>query len=70
MARTKKVKSTGRFGARYGTKVRQKVLAVETKQKKKQRCPFCHKNKVKRVAAGIWICEKCDKKFAGGAYYL
>jgi large subunit ribosomal protein L37Ae len=67
--RTKKVKSAGRFGARYGKRVRTKTAQVEATQKKKQECPFC-KGTVKRVNTGIWECKKCNKKFAGHAYYL
>ena len=67
--RTKKVKAAGRFGARYGTRVRRKIAEVESIQRKKQECIFC-KGTVKRVSTGIWQCKKCNKKFAGHAYYL
>lgn len=70
MARTKKVKSTGRFGACYGKKVRERAAAVEGKQYKKQTCPFCSKPTVKRLAKGIWHCSNCGKKFASNVYYL
>lgn len=60
---------TGRFGSRYGTKVRKNVLAVEKKYKyQKQECPFCGKKAVKREASGIFNCANCGKKFAGGSY--
>ncbi len=63
-------KNTARgFGPKYGTSVRNRWGAVETKRRKEQKCPFCKKN-VKRVAAGIWKCKFCGKKFASGAYYL
>ncbi len=68
-AGTKKVSTTGRFGARYGLKVKQKVLEVEKRQKKKQECPRCHKFQLKRLAKGIWSCQKCAYKFAGRAYW-
>ena len=42
MVRTKKVKASGKFGAGYGTNVRAKFVAVESKQRKKQKCPFCN----------------------------
>ena len=64
----KKVGSTGRFGVRYGRKIRQNVLKVEKLQKIRQKCPYCRKTCVKRLASGIWYCEKCDSKFAGRAY--
>ncbi len=66
----KKTKSAGRFGARYGRKVRNKLTQVEEKQRIKQKCPFCEKLGVKRKANGIWNCKKCDKTFASNTYYL
>mgnify|MGYP001584699670 CR=1 FL=1 len=70
MVRTKRVGSTGRFGVRYGTTVKQKVLAIEKKQRLKYECPSCTKVAVKRGAKGIWSCKKCDHTFAGKAFYL
>ncbi len=66
--KTKKVKTTGRFGARYGVGVRKRVLKVELKQKQKHQCPYCGFSTVKRLAPGIFRCKKCNSKFAGGAY--
>ncbi len=66
----KKTKSAGRFGARYGRSVRAKLVKVETKQRQKQKCPYCEKLGVKRLSSGIWQCPKCDKKFASDTYYL
>jgi len=66
----KKTKSAGRFGARYGKRVRTKLVKVESKQRKKQKCPFCEKLGTKRLSNGIWKCNKCDKKFASNTYYL
>jgi len=66
--RTKKVKSAGRFGCRYGRKIRLKVTKVDATSKKYHNCPSCKEVKVKRLSAGIWQCRKCDAKFAGGAY--
>ena len=66
----KKSMSAARFGARYGKKIRAGVVKVEKKQRKKQTCPFCEKEGVKRVSKGIWKCSKCEKKFASGTYYL
>ncbi len=68
MGHTKKVGSTGRFGAHYGLKIRKKVLEVEVLQRQKQKCPFCSKFALKRLSAGIWLCKTCGVKFAGGAY--
>ena len=65
---TKKVRSAGRFGPRYGRRIRNKIVAIE-KDKHVMKCPICLKLKsLKRVASGIWYCTKCDNKFAGKAY--
>ena len=69
-SKLKKTKSAGRFKARYGKKVRQKLIKVEEKQRLKQKCPFCGKAGVKRLSKGIWHCKKCNKKFAGDTYSL
>lgn len=66
MARTKKVGSSGRFGTRYGRKIRGRIKSAETV--KKHECPTCHKMGIKREAAGIWECSKCRTKMAGKAY--
>jgi len=55
------------FGARYGKSVRDKYAEVESRQRKKQKCPFCKKT-VKKLAKGIWQCKSCGKKFASGVY--
>ena len=68
--KSKKSKSAGRFGSRYGKRVRTKLVKVESKQRVKQTCPFCERKGVKRVSKGIWKCKKCDKKFASNTYYL
>ncbi len=68
--KSKKTKSAGRFGARYGKRIRDKLVQVEVKQRKKQKCPFCGKLGVKRLSKGIWKCSKCDKKFAGDTYHI
>jgi len=69
-SKTKKAKSSGRFGARYGKRPRAYLVAIEEKQRKKQRCPFCSKLGVKRLSKGVWHCKKCGKKFASDVYYL
>jgi large subunit ribosomal protein L37Ae len=66
----KKVRAAGRFGARYGKRVRTKLADVEVKQRVRQKCPFCSRMGVKRVSKGIWKCPKCLKKFASDVYYL
>jgi len=48
---TKKVKSAGRFGVRYGRKIRQLIVDIEKKQKAKHQCPYCNKYNVKRISS-------------------
>ena len=68
MGRTKKIGSAGRFGVRYGKRIRKRVSDIEKVQKSKHECPFCHKQTVKRASFGIWDCKKCNSRFAGKAY--
>jgi large subunit ribosomal protein L37Ae len=68
--KSKKTKSSGKFGAKHGRSVRTKFVKTESKQRIKQKCPFCEKLGVKRLSKGIWQCKKCDKKFASNTYYL
>lgn len=68
--KSKKTKSAGRFGARYGRAIRVKLVNVEQKQRKKQKCPYCGKLGVKRISKGIWECSKCGKKFASDTYFI
>jgi large subunit ribosomal protein L37Ae len=69
-AKRKKIKASGRFGVGYGTRVRKKLNEIESTQRRKQACPHCSKLGVKREAAGIWNCKKCNKRFTGNAYVL
>lgn len=66
--RTEKAGTAGRFGARYGVVVRNRVKAIEAHQKARHECPECHHKSVKRVSAGIWQCSHCGNKFAAAAY--
>jgi len=68
MSSTKTVKSTGRYGVRYGLTIRHRVLEVEKTQRKKQKCPYCGRLQVKRLSFGIFFCRKCNTKFTGRAY--
>lgn len=65
---TQKVKSTGRFGVRYGVTIRKRMLKVESQQKQFSDCPSCGFKKVKRISTGVFTCRKCNYTFAGGAY--
>ena len=63
---TKKIGSAGRFGARYGKTVKQKISIIEKQQRRKQICPYCKSLSAKRVSMGIFICKKCKSKFKSG----
>jgi len=65
-----KVQSAGRFGVKYGKKIRERIISVEKKQRIKQKCPFCNKMAAKRLSKGIWKCSSCKRKFASNAYFL
>ncbi len=69
-AKTKKIKAAGKFGPGYGVRVRREYNSIEDNQRKRQVSPFYAKAKAKRIAAGIWQCEKTGKIFAGPAYHL
>ncbi len=64
----KKTKSAGRFGVRYGRKIRKAVAEVEEKTNTLHKCPKCKKNSVTRIGTGIWKCSKCGFTFSGGTY--
>ena len=66
--RTKKVGITGKYGTRYGQKLRKQVKAIEILQRVKSICPFCGKKSIRREAAGIWKCRGCRRAIAGGAW--
>ena len=66
--RTAKVGITGKYGTRYGQKLRKQVKAIEILQRKKTICPFCGKTSIKRAAVGIWKCRACKRAIAGGAW--
>lgn len=64
----KKTKSAGRFGARYGRKIRKAVTAIEERTHAAHTCPKCERPSVKRIGTGIWKCAKCGYTFTGGTY--
>lgn len=68
MGRKKKIGTAGRFGSRYGKKVRAKIAEIEKIEKQRHVCPNCKLPYVKRVSAGIWKCQKCGTKFSGMSY--
>ena len=61
--------TAGRYGVRYGKKVREKVSEIEKRQKSRHVCPRCSLPYVRRLSKGIFICKKCDNKFTGQAYF-
>jgi len=64
----KKAGTAGRFGSRYGLRIRREVAKIEKVQRGRHKCPFCSKKAVRRLASGIWWCCACKAKFAGRAY--
>ena len=68
MGNTKKVWTTGRLGSRYGVGIRKRLIKVEQAQAKAIPCPSCGFSNVKRRAAGLFHCRKCEAEFTGGAY--
>lgn len=68
MARNKSVASGKRFGSRYGRRNRDRYALLEGTSRKKHTCPSCGYVQVKREAAGIWSCKKCNAKFASKAF--
>ena len=66
--KVEKLKSTKRFGARYGPRNKIKFDKIERVQRSYQKCPYCNYMKVKRLSTGIWECRKCSAKFTGKAY--
>ena len=67
---TTKVGMTGKFGARYGVKIRKQIKSVSRHRAKPQRCPECQQDAVKRISSGIWHCKHCNLKFAASAYSI
>ena len=69
MARkTKKVGITGKYGPRYGVKVRNRLKATESRAAAYHECPKCEAKKVRRTSTGIFECRHCGMVFASGAY--
>lgn len=65
---TKKVGTTGRFGNKYGSRVRNMVAKIEATSRAQHTCPQCLRVTLDRMSAGIWKCKKCKITIAGGAY--
>ncbi len=66
--RTEKAGATARYGPRYGVSVRRRAGAALAKKSRSYTCPNCQYPKVRRKAAGIWECRKCQHTFSGGVW--
>lgn len=66
--RTRKVGPVGRFGPRYGVRVRKRSQEIEEGLRQRYDCPNCHAVAVRRQSTGVWACRHCGAVFAGGAY--
>ena len=62
--------SAKQYGVRYGRKLRAKVGKVDKSRAASKKCPYCNYEQAKRLAAGIWHCNKCKSKFTGRAYNI
>jgi large subunit ribosomal protein L37Ae len=68
VGRTYKVGPSGSLGSRYGTVARKRYSTLVSALRTPTECPQCHITAVQRVSVGIWLCNRCGFKFAGGAY--
>jgi large subunit ribosomal protein L37Ae len=58
----------GRFGPRYGVRIRRRVQEIDETSKATHVCPNCQATAVRRRSSGVWQCRHCGHVFAGGAY--
>ncbi|MBW2968427.1 hypothetical protein KY362_08155 [Candidatus Woesearchaeota archaeon] len=70
MAKKASLGSAKRYGPRYGRRNKEKLATVESEHRGRRKCPYCNYVKVRRLSKGIWLCEKCDAKFASRAYTI
>ncbi|MFH1420707.1 MAG: 50S ribosomal protein L37ae [Candidatus Aenigmatarchaeota archaeon] len=61
-------RGSGRFGSRYGKRIRDGMKKAIGEKKAKYACPSCSRKSVVRESAGVWVCVKCKVKYASGAY--
>lgn len=66
--RAKKLGPVARYGARYGVRIRQRILEIEREAARDRTCPRCGTAKLKRVSTAIFQCSHCKYKFAARAY--
>lgn len=65
---TKKVGIAGKFGARYGVKVRKNIANIENMKRGRHVCPRCKYRAVRRSDTAIWQCHHCQHRYTSGAY--
>ena len=63
-----KIGSAGRFGERYGKRIKSLTSSLERSKNARYKCPRCSMVYVVRESSGIWKCRKCGNRFAGQAY--
>ena len=66
--RTRQVGAVGRYGPRYGVRIRRRVQEIDETLHAKHVCPKCQAPAVRRRSSGVWQCRHCGHVFAGGAY--
>jgi len=66
--RTRQVGVVGRFGPRYGVRIRRRVQEIDEARRGKHVCPKCQAQSVHRRSSGVWQCRHCGHVFAGGAF--
>ena len=66
--RTRQVGVVGRYGPRYGVRIRRRVQEIDEGLRAKHVCPKCQAPAVHRRSSGVWQCRHCGHVFAGGAY--
>jgi large subunit ribosomal protein L37Ae len=66
--RTRKSGVVGRYGPRYGVRIRRRVQEIEEGLRHRHACPRCAAIAVRRASTGVWECHRCGYVFAGGAY--
>ena len=66
--RTRQVGVVGRFGPRYGVRIRRRGQEIDEAQRASHVWPKCQAPSVRRRSSGVWQCRHCGHVFAGGAY--
>lgn len=56
------------FTPKYGKRIKHDLAEINKKKKAKYLCPKCNRKTVKWKGVGLWVCSKCDSKFASHAF--